>query len=421
MSNHSRPRVVITGLGAISPLGLTAREFWDGLLAGRSGITRITHFDASGLPCQVAGEIKGFDPKKFIDFKEARRMSRCSQLAIAASREALSDAGLANGTSKMADPERVGIVLGTAIGGLEKADEGITALRTHGYNKVNPFAVPSAVPNMPAHHISHTYQAWGPLTTVVTACAAGTQAVGEATELIRRGAADIVITGGVEATIQDFAIGGFSAMRALPVNFNDAPEKASRPFNKDREGFVYSEGCAVLVLEELEHARQRGAEIYAEVIGQASSADAYHMAAPDPTAVGAVRAMRWALRDAGISTDQVDYINAHGTSTPANDAGETLAIKKLFGERAYSIPVSSTKSMIGHPMGAAGALEAIACALTIKHGVIHPTINYEHPDPDCDLDYVPNTAREAAVRVTLSNSFGLGGQNACLVLARYEG
>jgi beta-ketoacyl-acyl-carrier-protein synthase II len=421
MSNDSRPRVVITGLGAISPLGLTCRDFWDGLVAGRSGITRITHFDASGLPCQVAGEIKGFDPKQFIDFKEARRMSRCSQLAIATSREALADAGLANGSAKVADPERVGIVLGTAIGGMEKADEGITALRTHGYSKVNPFAVPAAVPNMPAHHISHTYQTWGPLTTIVTACAAGTQAVGEATELIRRGAADVVITGGVEATIQDFAIGGFASMRALPINFNDAPERASRPFNKDREGFVYSEGCAVLVLEELEHARRRGAEIYAEVIGQASSADAYHMAAPDPTAVGAVRAMRWALRDAAISTDQVDYINAHGTSTPANDAGETLAIKKLFGERAYSIPVSSTKSMIGHPMGAAGALEAIACALTIKHGVIHPTINYEHPDPECDLDYVPNTARDADVRFTLSNSFGLGGQNACLVLARFDG
>jgi beta-ketoacyl-acyl-carrier-protein synthase II len=415
-------RVVITGLGAISPLGLTCQAFWDGLIHGRSGISRISHFDPSGLPCQVAGEIKGFDPKQFIDFKEARRMSRCSQLAIATAREALADAGLTNGNGgKLDDPERVGIVLGTAIGGLEKADEGITALRTHGYSKVNPFSVPAAVPNMPAHHISHTYQCWGPLTTIVTACAAGTQAVGEATELIRRGGADVVITGGVEATIQDFAIGGFASMRALPLNFNDAPEKASRPFNKDREGFVYSEGCAVLVVEELEHARRRGAQIYAEVIGQASSADAYHMAAPDPTAVGAVRAMRWALRDAGVSTDGIDYINAHGTSTPANDAGETLAIKKLFGERAYSIPVSSTKSMIGHPMGAAGALEAIVCALTIKHGIIHPTINYEYPDPECDLDYVPNVAREADVRTTLSNSFGLGGQNACLVLAKYEG
>jgi beta-ketoacyl-acyl-carrier-protein synthase II len=425
MTHHSlRPRVVITGLGAISPLGLTAQEFWDGLVAGRSGITRVTQFDPSGLPCQVAGEIKGFEPRRYMDFKEARRMSRCSQLAIATAREALADAGFAGAGSNGAvfsDPERVGIVYGTAIGGLEKADEGIIALRTQGFNKISPFAVPASVPNMPAYHISHTYQTWGPLTTIVTACAAGTQAVGEAAELIRRGTVDVVITGGVEATIKDFALGGFASMRALPLSFNASPERASRPFNLDREGFVFSEGCAVLVLEELEHARRRDANIYAEVIGQASSADAYHMAAPDPTAIGAVRAMRWALRDAGISTDEIDYINAHGTSTPANDAGETLAIKKLFGERAYSIPISSTKSMIGHPMGAAGALEAIACALTIKTGVIHPTINYELPDPECDLDYVPNAARAASVRTTLSNSFGLGGQNACLVLRRFEG
>jgi 3-oxoacyl-[acyl-carrier-protein] synthase II len=417
-NHHARPRVVITGMGAITPLGLNLREFWDGLLAGRSGITRITQFDASNLPCQIAGEIKGFDPSKFIDFKEARRMSRCAQLAIATAKEGLADAGF---EGEFPDPERVGVVYGTAIGGLEKADEGMSALRKHGYSKVNPFAVPASVPNIPAHHISQVYHTLGTLTTIVTACAAGTQAVGEATELIRRGTADIVITGGVEATIRDFAIGGFSAMRALPVNFNDAPERASRPFNKDREGFIYSEGCAILVLEKLEHALQRGARIYAEVLGQASSSDAYHMAAPDPTAEGAVRSMRWALKDAGISTDEVDYINAHGTSTPANDAGETLAIKKLFGEKAYSIAISSTKSMIGHPMGAAGALEAIACAMTLYNGVIHPTINYEHPDPECDLDYVPNTAREAPVRTTLSNSFGLGGQNACLVLRKFEG
>ena len=422
MNNHSRPRVVVTGMSAISPLGLTVEEFWQGLLAGRSGISRITQFDASNLPCQVAGEIKGFDPKQFIDFKEARRMSRCSQLAIAAAKSGIADAGFANGDGKanFADPERVGIVYGTAIGGLDKADEGITALRNHGYSKVNPFAVPASVPNMPAHHISQQYQTYGPLTTVVTACASGTQAVGEAAELIRRGSADVVITGGVEATIKDFAIGGFASMRALPLNFNDTPEKASRPFNKDREGFVYSEGCAILVLEELEHAKRRGARIYAEVLGQASSADAYHMAAPDPTAIGAVRAMKWALQVAGVGIDEVDYINAHGTSTPANDASETLAIKKLFGERAYSIPISSTKSMIGHPMGAAGALEAIVCALTLYHGVIHPTINYENPDPECDLDYVPNVARQASVRTTLSNSFGLGGQNACLVMRKYD-
>ena len=428
MTHNHRPRVVITGLGAISPLGLTAAEFWAGLLAGRSGIARVTQFDASNLPCQIAGEVKGFDPKQYMDFKEARRMSRCSQMAIATAREAIRDAGFAPtgfGTSSVpsesADPERVAVLFGTAIGGMEKADEGITALRTGGYSKINPFAVPGSVPNMPAHHISQTYHTLGPLNTIVTACASGTQAVGEAAELIRRGAADVVITGGVEATIKDFSLGGFASMRALPLSFNDRPEKASRPFNADREGFVFSEGCAVIIVEELEHARRRGAQIYAEVLGQASSSDAYHMAAPDPTAEGAVRSMRWALNDAGLNVTDIDYINAHGTSTPANDAGETLAIKKLFGEYAYSVPISSTKSMIGHPMGAAGALEAIACAMTIRHGVIHPTINYEHPDPECDLDYVPNSAREAQVRTTLSNSFGLGGQNACLVLRRYEG
>jgi beta-ketoacyl-acyl-carrier-protein synthase II len=412
--------VVITGLGAISPLGLTVKEFWEGLIAGRSGIGRITQFDASGLPCQIAGEVKGFDPKNYretMDVKEARRMSRCSQMALATAQEAMRDAGF-NG--HFADRERLSAVLGTAVGGLDKFDEGVTALRARGFERVNPFAVPESVSNMPAHHVSQRYQTLGPLSTVVTACAAGTQAIGEAAELIRRGAVDVVITGGVEATIKDFAVGGFAAMRALPVSFNDAPEKASRPFNQDREGFVYSEGCGIVILEELEHARQRGARIYAEVLGQASSSDAYHVAAPDPTAEGAVRAMRWALRDAGIGIAEVDYINAHGTSTPANDAGETLAIKKLFGERAYTIPISSTKSMIGHPMGAAGALEAIACVMTIQNGLIHPTINYENPDPECDLDYVPNVARAATVHTTLSNSFGLGGQNACLVLRKFE-
>jgi beta-ketoacyl-acyl-carrier-protein synthase II len=417
MQNHSRPRVVITGLGAITPLGLTVQEFWEGLTAGRSGIARITQFDASGLPCQIAGEVKGFDPKQYMDGKEARRISRCAQMGVATAKEALTDAGLAGG---FADPERVGVVFGTAIGGLDKLDEGLTTLRKHGYNKVSPFSVPSSVPNMPAHHISQMYHTLGPLNTVVTACASGTQAVGEAAELIRRGAADIVLTGGVEASITDLTIGGFAAMRALPTSYNDAPEKSSRPFTKNREGFIFSEGCAVLVLEKLEHARARGARIYAEMLGHASSSDAYHMAAPDPTVSGAIRAMRWALQDAGVAPTDVGYINAHGTSTPANDAGETRAIKQVLGEHAYSVPVSSTKSMIGHPMGAAGALEAIACALTLTHGVVHPTINYDEPDPECDLDYVPNTAREADVRVTLSNSFGLGGQNACLVLRKFE-
>jgi 3-oxoacyl-[acyl-carrier-protein] synthase II len=415
---NARPRVVITGVGAITPLGLTVPELWNGLLAGRSGITRITQFDASMMPCQIAGEIKGFEPGKYINIKEARLMSRCSQLVLATAQEAIAAAHLEGG---MPDKERSAVVLGTAVGGYEKFDEGVTVMRTQGYDRVNPFIPPAAIANMSAHHLSQKYQTLGPLATIVTACAAGTQAVGEASELIRRGGADLVITGGVEGTVRDFMIGAFSAMRALPTSFNDDPERASRPWTKNREGFVFSEGCAILVLERLETALQRGAPILAEVLGQSSSSDAYHVAAPDPTGSGACRAITWALQNAGISPDQVDYINAHGTSTPANDLGETNAIKKVFGERAYKIPVSSTKSMIGHPMGAAGAVEAIVCALTLRDGVIHPTINYDNPDPECDLDYVPNVKRKADVKVTLSNSFGLGGQNACLVLGRWEG
>jgi 3-oxoacyl-[acyl-carrier-protein] synthase II len=415
--NASRPRAVITGLGAITPLGLSVKEFWEGLVAGRSGVTRITQFDASALPCQIAGEVKGFEAKNYMDFKEARRMSRCSQFALAAAKEAMADAGLSGG---FADPERVGVVLATAVGGLEKIDEGIIALRQRGWDKVNPFIPPNALCNMPGHHVSRTYQALGPLTTIVTACAAGTQAVGEAAELIRRGAADVVITGGVEATIQDFMIGSFCAMRALPTNFNDRPEKASRPFSADREGFVYSEGCGMLIVERLEHAQQRGARIYAEVIGHSASSDAYDVAKPDPTGAGAIRAMHWALRDAALSPDDVGYINAHGTSTPVGDIAETSGIKAVFGARAASLPVSSTKSMIGHAMGAAGALEAIVCVQTVHTDIIHPTINYDTPDPECDLDYVPNTARQTPVRVALSNSFGLGGQNACLILKKFE-
>lgn len=415
--NNSHVRVVITGLGAISPLGLAVGEFWEGLVAGRSGIARITQFDASVLPCQIAGEVKGFDPRNYLDAREARRLSRCSQFVMAAAQEAMAHAELG---SPFADPERAAVLLGTGVGGVEKAAEALEVQRQRGYDKLNPFLVPAMLGNLPSHHISKAYQALGPLNTIVTACAAGTQAIGEAAELIRRGAADVVITGGVEAAIQDFMIGGFCAMRALPVHYNDRPEKASRPFDKNREGFVFAEGCGILILERLEHAQQRGVQIYAEVLGHASSSDGYDMAKPDPLAMGATRAMRWALQDAGIAPEQVNYINAHGTGTAANDAGETRAIKQVFGERAYSVPISSTKSMIGHALGGAGALEAIVCVQTLRHGLIHPTINYETPDPECDLDYVPNTARQAAVKVTLSNSFGLGGQNACLVLGRFE-
>ncbi|MBN1439486.1 MAG: beta-ketoacyl-ACP synthase II [Anaerolineales bacterium] len=414
---NPRPRVVITGMGAITPLGLTVPELWQGLLEGRSGISRISQFDAGFLPCQIAGEVKGFDPGRYINIKEARRMARCSQFVLSTAQEALRAAGLEGG---FPDPERVGVLLGTAVGGWDRMAEGLKVMWNQGYLKVNPFIPPSSIPNMPGHHLSQKYQALGPLNTVPTACAAGTQAIGEAAELVRRGAADIVLTGGVEALVVDFMIASFCVMRALPVNFNDFPERASRPFTRDREGFVFSEGCAILVVESLESARERGAPIVAEILGQSSSSDAFHIAAPDPTSKGAVRAIRWALADAGITPEQVDYINAHGTSTPANDLMETNAIKQVFGERAKRIPVSSTKSMIGHPLGAAGAIEAVACALTLRDGMIHPTINYDNPDPECDLDYVPNVKRPADVRIALSNSFGLGGQNACLVLRRWE-
>ena len=414
---NPRPRVVITGMGAITPLGLTVSELWDGLLAGRSGITRITQFDPSALPCQIAGEVKGFDPSLYINIKEARRMARCSQLVLATAQEAVHDAGLEGG---MPDPERTSVLLGTAAGGWDKLVEALKALWSHGYVKINPFLPPASIVNMSAHHLSHKYRALGPLNTVPTACAAGTQAIGEAAELIRRGAVDIVLTGGVEALVTDFMIAGFCAMRALPLSYNDAPERASRPFTMNREGFVFSEGCAILVVESLESAERRGARILAEILGQSSSSDAYHIAAPDPTGAGAVRAIRWALQDAGIPPERVDYINAHGTSTPANDLMETQAIKQVFGAHAYKLAVSSTKSMIGHPLGAAGAVEAVVCVQSLRHGILHPTINYDTPDPECDLDYVPNVKRSAAVRIALSNSFGLGGQNACLVLRKWE-
>jgi len=411
----NRNRVVITGLGAITVLGPNVKTFWENLLLGKSGIRRITQFDASNMPCQIAGEIPEFDPGQYMDRKEARRISRSAQIALAAAMQAVTDAGL---PETMPEPERAGIVFGTAIGGYERFDEGIAILRSQGVDRVNPFVIPSGIPNLPAFMISRQFQCLGPSTTISTACATGTQAVGEATEYIRRGAADIIVAGGVEALIRDYAIGGFSAMRALPVNYNDNPQAASRPFDAKREGFVFSEGAGALILENLEHAQARGARLYAEVVGHASSADGYHVAAPDPEAAGPKRAMRWALADAGLQPRDVDYINAHGSSTPLNDTAETKAIKEIFGEHAYKLAINSTKSMIGHAMGASGALEAMVCALSIYNSMLHPTINYEFPDPDCDLDYVPNRSRQANVNVTMSNSFGLGGQNACLVLKK---
>jgi 3-oxoacyl-[acyl-carrier-protein] synthase II len=407
-------RVVITGLGAITPLGLTVKETWEGLVAGRSGIGPVTQFDASSFPSRIAGEVKGFDPKQYINFKEARRMARCSQLAIATAQEALADAGL---SLPFADEERVGVLLGSTMGGLEQFEHGLRTLWERGLSRVSPFAAAAGVPNMPAHHVSWAFQARGYNSTISVACASGTQAVGEAAEVIRRGAADVIISGGVESMICEASFAGFAAMRAISTR-NEEPEKACRPFEAHRDGFVIAEGCALLILEGLEQALKRGAHIYAEILGYGCSSDAYHMAAPDPEGAGPVLAMRWALEDAGIGIADIDYINAHGPGTPAGDAAETKAIKTLFGERAYKVPTSSTKSMIGHALGGAGAIEAMACTLTIRDNVIHPTINYETPDPECDLDYVPNVARSTQVNITLSNSFGLGGQNACLVLSQ---
>lgn len=413
----SRARAVITGMGAITALGCSPQIFWEGLLAGRSGVGRITQFDPKDFPCQIAGEASDFEPTDYMEKKDARRMPRSAQFSMAATQQAIQDAGL---PETMPEPERTGVVFGTAIAGIQQFDTGVQVLRTKGYRRVNPFIMPSGIPNLPAFLISKEFRCLGPNITITTACATGTQAIGEAFELIRNGRADYVITGGTESVIHDFAIGGFCVMRALPTTFNDRPGEASRPFDADREGFVFSEGSGVLVLEELEHALKRGAHIYAEVVGHASSGDGYHIAAPDPEAKGPSRTMRWALEDAGINIDEVDYINAHGTSTSLNDSTETRAIKIVFGQRAYQIPISSTKSMIGHAMGASGALEAIACVFTIHQGIIHPTINYETPDPECDLDYVPNQSRKTDVNVALSNSFGLGGQNACLVLKKFE-
>jgi 3-oxoacyl-[acyl-carrier-protein] synthase II len=411
-----RQRVVITGMGALTPLGLSVEETWSGLVAGRSGIGLITQFDASQLPIRIAGEVKGFDPAQYIDFKEARRMARCSQLAMAAGMQAMADAGLGD---QVPDPERAGVIMGTGVGGMEMAIEGWETYKSKGLRRVNPFTSTASLCNMPAHHLSLRFQCQSYNSTIVTACASGTQAIGEAAEVIRRGAADLMLAGGVEGMVHEVIIVSFIAMRVLAAD-NERPEQACKPFDARRDGFCSAEGTAVMVLERLDKALDRGARIYAEVLGYAANTDAFHVAAPDPEGTGAIRVMRWALEHAGASSTEIDYINAHGPGTEVGDPVETKAIKVLFGERAYRVPISSTKSMVGHALGGAGAIEAMACVKTITDGVIHPTINYEVPDPECDLDYVPNQARQADVRITLSNSFGLGGQNACLVLARFE-
>jgi len=411
-----RHRVAITGMSAITPVGNTVAETWQNLIAGRSGAARITLMDVSHSPCQIAAELKGFDPEHFIPRRKVRHMALATQLAVIAAGQAIEDAAL---DLEQTDRDRIGVVIGTAGGStIEETEQAARQLWNESSSRLSPFQILRFWPNMPAYFVSETYHLRGHNLTVCTACAAATQAIGEAAQVIRRGEAEVMITGGTESMISETVLAGFTAMRVLATSFNDDPKRAMRPFNADREGFIPAHGCAILVLERLEHAMARGARIYAEVLGLGVSNDAYHMIASDPTGSGAALAIRRALADAGVEAEAVDYINAHAASTLVGDLAETKAIKAVFGKRAYEIPISSTKSMVGHMMGATGAVEAVACIMTLNEGVIHPTINYETPDPECDLDCVPNEAREARVNVALSNSFGLGGQNACLVLGR---
>lgn len=409
-------RVVVTGVGAMTPLGESVEAFWDGLVNGRSGIGPMTLCDPSAFPCRIAGEVLGFDPHNYMDRREARRMARFSQLAVAATSQAIANACL--DTSKI-DSERFGVLLGNGNGGFPTIEEGVRVLVEKEGMRITPFFMPMILPNMAASQISRLFGARGYSNTVTTACAASTQSIGDASEIIRRGATDIMVTGGVEAGISQLGLAGFCVMRALSTH-NEEPEKASRPFDALRDGFVPAEGAGILILESLEHALRRDAHILAEVVGYGASSDAVHPVQPDPDGTGAARAIRLALCDAGVAPTEVDYINAHGTSTPLNDASESTAIKKAFGKTAYNVPISSTKSMIGHALGGAGGMEAVACVQTILTGTIHPTINYSVRDPDCDLDYVPNQARRRNVQVVLSNSFGFGGQNACIVFKKYQ-
>jgi 3-oxoacyl-[acyl-carrier-protein] synthase II len=416
MGKDGRVRVVVTGMSAITPLGLTVEETWRGLVEGRSGIGRITQFDASAYPVQIMGEVKGFDPTEYMDPKEAKRTSRFSQLAVAGAKMAVEDAGLVIDESNAED---AGVVLGTGIGGgLIEAENAHLILLNKGVRRVPPLFIPNMMPNAAAHHVGYSFGIKGYTSTVIAACASGTQGIGEGVRAIRDGSAKIVIAGGTESTVCELALAGICAMRAVSTR-NDEPEKASRPFDAERDGFVCSEGCGILVLEELEHALARGAKIRAEVMGYGVTTDAYHVSAPDPEGKGSALAMRRAIADAGLEPEDIQYINAHATATLIGDPAEVVAIKSVMGPRAYDIPVSATKSMVGHLLGAAGAVEAIATIKTIEDGVLHPTINRETPDPECDLDCVAEGARKAKVDVALSNSFGFGGQNACLVLGRY--
>ncbi len=410
-----RVRVVITGMGAMTPLGETPEEYWKNLAAGTSGIGPMTLCDPEGYPCQISGEVSGFDPNTYIGSKEGRRMARFTQLAVAAALQAVENASY---DISKDDPYRVGVLLGNGNGGFPTLEENCRILADRGGMRMSPFFFPMILPNMAAAAVSRYVGAHGYNSTATTACAASNQALGEAMTVIRRGTADVMIAGGSEAGISLLGLSGFAVMRALSTR-NDEPQKASRPFDSGRDGFIPSEGSVIMVLESLDHALARDVNILAELSGFGSTSDAGHPVQPEESGSSAAAAMQMALADADVALDQVDYINAHGTSTPLNDALETVAIKRLFGDLAYKIPISSTKSMIGHSLGAAGSLDAAACVKTITEAMIHPTVNLEDPDPDCDLDYVPNQARAADVQVALSNAFGFGGQNACLVFRKY--
>jgi 3-oxoacyl-[acyl-carrier-protein] synthase II len=407
-------RVAVTGLGAITPIGLDAPSTWQAALSGESGVDFIQAFDASDFPVRIAAEVKGFDPATVAPAKDARRMDRNVQLALGAAQEAWRDSGL-NGV----DPARVGVVVGSAIGGLPGIADQHSVLLERGHDRVSPFFIPSVLVDSASGQIAISLGLRGPNYAPVSACATGSHAVGEGAELIRRGSADAVLAGGTEGCIHPLILAGFCAMRGLVAEDED-PAKASRPFDATRAGFVMGEGACILLLEELESARERGATVYAEVLGYGASNDAHHMAQPDPESVGVAEMMRAALERAGVEPERVGYINAHGTSTPLGDAAETRAIKQVFGDHAYELAVSSTKSVTGHCFGAAGAIEAMATVLAIHHGVLPPTINYRNPDPDCDLDYVPNEAREQRIDVGLSNAMGLGGHNGCVLLGRVD-
>ncbi len=409
-------RVVITGMGLTTPLGVGCDNVWRRVLNGESGIGPITRFDASSHDTRIAGEVKDFKPEEYVSAREVRRMDLFILYALAATRFAVESAGL---DMRCEDPERVGVIVGTGLGGLPTLEKYHSILLERGPGRISPFFIPMLIANEAPGNIAIQYGIKGPNLSIVTACATGAHSIGEAFRVIQYGDADVMVAGGTEANLTPLTVGGFNALKALSTR-NDAPEKASRPFDKERDGFVVGEGAGIVILEELERARARGATIYAEVAGYGYNGDAYHITAPSPDGDGSMRCIKMALRDAGIGPDEVDYINAHGTSTDLNDASETLAIKGAFGARAYKIPASSTKSMIGHLLGAAGAVEAIFSVLAIRDQVCPPTINYEHPDPVCDLDYVPNTSREHAIDVAVSNSFGFGGTNAVLVFKRFE-